>query len=83
MQVARGCLTINNLFFVNDTNPKYPKYLEKIYGQGINKLKTGIFFNFNTSLVVATQILALAGVFLCSSHEKYLDLSTILSKNKY
>lgn len=55
---------------------------EKASGQGINKLKTKIFFSSNTNLIAITQLLASVGVSLYSSHEKYLNLPIIVGKNR-
>lgn len=80
VKVASDNPSITYLFFANDniifcraTSGEWQaiQQLLDIYelasGQGINKLKTKMFFSSSTSRPVHDQILNMAGVFLCNS----------------
>lgn len=96
VRVARGCHTLNHLFFLNDIIFLYRATIEewqeiqsiliayeKASGQGINKHKSRIFFSFNTNAATRKQLLTLAEVPSCSSYKKYLNLPIIVEKNRY
>lgn len=96
VKVARDSHSINYIFFVDD-NIVFCKaktsdwqnikevldIYEVVTSQGINKLKSGIFFSSNTNRTVRWQILTLAGVLLCNNQEQYLELPMMVGGNRY
>lgn len=56
---------------------------EVAVGQGINKHKSGVFFNSNTCATAKTSILIFFGVSVCKNSEKYLGLPMLVGRNKY
>lgn len=85
------------LFFFTDDNiifcraklkewREIQKFLDtyaSVIGQGINKSKTGVFFNSNTRNVVKDQILNSTSLSLCNKQEKYLSLPMMVGRNRY
>ncbi|XP_042980109.1 uncharacterized protein LOC122310294 [Carya illinoinensis] len=93
--ICRGKLSINHLFFADDSlrfcRPNAREWssihiLLKLYeeasGQKLNKTKTSIFFNPNTRSATKDYILSLAGTRSSSCYEKYLGLPALVGRSK-
>ncbi|XP_042962379.1 uncharacterized protein LOC122296642 [Carya illinoinensis] len=93
--VGRGPITVNHLFFADDSILFYqatPKELAcvlkvlevygKASGQVLNKEKSSILFSKNTQTACRTQILQQAGVKATSNLEKYLGLPAVVGRQK-
>ncbi|XP_042944540.1 uncharacterized protein LOC122278417 [Carya illinoinensis] len=94
-QISRGKLSINHLFFADDSllfcraNARewFSIHLllniyEEASGQKLNKTKTSIFFSPNTRPATKEYILSLAGTRSSSCYEKYLGLPALIGRSK-
>ena len=86
---------ISHMFFVDDgflfckANSvewkRLTRILEKyevVSGQKLNKAKTSIFFNRNTSIEKREEITRLSGIQATNRYEKYLGLPTLVGKSR-
>ena len=55
---------------------------ENAYGQQLNCAKTSLFFSTNTSREVQEEIRERFGAQVIKQHEKYLDLLSLVGRNK-
>ena len=55
---------------------------ENAYGQQLNCAKTSLFFSTNTSREVQEEIRERFGAQVIKQHEKYLDLPSLVGRNK-
>ncbi|XP_042972810.1 uncharacterized protein LOC122304618 [Carya illinoinensis] len=94
--ICRGKLSINHLFFADDSlifcraNARewssihvFLNLYEEASGQKLNKTKTSIFFSPNTKQATKEYILNLAGTRASSSYEKYLGLPSLIGRSKH
>ncbi|KAG6676484.1 hypothetical protein I3842_15G153700 [Carya illinoinensis] len=84
VHVGRGPITVNHLFFADDSllfcqaNPKE----ERASGQVLNRDKSSVFFSKNTKKDTKVQIQQLVGVRSTGSFEKYLGLPVCVGRKK-
>lgn len=94
--MARDSPPINHLFFTDDSIVFCKVNLDEwceiqsildfnatTFGQEINKHKISIFLSSNTNQAMQDHLLNVAGISLCTSQEKYLELSIMVVANKY
>ncbi|XP_042944508.1 uncharacterized protein LOC122278379 [Carya illinoinensis] len=93
--ISRGKLSINHLFFADDSlifcranagewssTQALLNLYEEASGQKLNKTKTSIFFSSSTKPAAREYILKLAGTRASSSYEKYLGLPALIGRSK-
>ncbi|XP_042974644.1 uncharacterized protein LOC122306276 [Carya illinoinensis] len=93
--ICRWKLSINHLFFTNDSllfcraNAREWSSIhlllnlyEEASGQKLNKTKTYIFFSLNTKSATKEYILSLAGTRSSSCNGKYLGLPALIGRSK-
>ncbi|XP_042968979.1 uncharacterized protein LOC122301650 [Carya illinoinensis] len=95
IQLGRGRLSINHLFFADDSllfcrvsAVEWAKIIEllELYESGsrqkLNKEKTSIYFSANTKIMTRDHILGMAGFRATLSYEKYLGLLALLGRSR-
>ena len=95
IKICRGGPRLSHLFFANDSLifckatlkecdelQRLLALYEKTSSQSLNRAKTSLFFNSNTSKEVQDEIKNWFGAQIIKQHEKYLDLPSLVGKNK-
>ena len=95
VKICRGGPRLSHLFFANDSLifckamlkqcdelQRLPVVYEKASGQKLNRAKTSLFFNSNTSREVQEEIKNQFGAQIIKQHDKYLGLPSLVGRNK-
>ncbi|KAK6146582.1 hypothetical protein DH2020_020451 [Rehmannia glutinosa] len=95
VSVCKQAPHISHLFFADDTllfghatvdEARHLKYAirlyEKVSGQQINIVKSGVYFSPNTKPDTINSILQILGMIQVDSHGKYLGLPSVIGKSK-
>ena len=95
ISICRGSPTLSHLFFTDDsiifgkasieectTLQRILAVYENAFGQQLNRAKTSLFFNINTSREIQEEIKNRFRAQVIRQHEKYLGLPSLVGRNK-